>query len=678
MKNLLTIINVAFVILLLSVASADQTITGGSAPGKSLILRSTTNATKGYIGIDSSIIPAIQMGSTGIKTHAVLDIGTTPTNVSNGSFVYRINGTEYSKSPNEIGTAPGDDVVPLGKYGAVALDIGADGTIDVVEATDNATGYDSAAPAVAGLPAAASDHVRMGYVTVYPFGIVTPTVMSIGSAVTAVANTEFTYILGGATYTQAANTAGSGVPSGNIPMGRYGAVAFDLDNSGTIWARAAVNNGDGYDSSALAIAGLPTTPFGYVRMGTVTAIKNSTPLSTGSTTTNVANAETVFYVSNNQYTLPANAAGTAPGNDVIPSGKYGAVALDVGADLAIDVIEAASNALGYTTAAQAIAGLPTPAIGHVRIGTVTATKSDGAFTFGTTALNAANTTVAYASAFALGATPLNDSRSTVAFNSTSPASAFTFGTTFLNDSLVNVTYTSTPGMDTTELIPDASGWKTWTQPQGDASGKLATTAYVDAAVAGKIDSVDHTANCVMGYDGNDEFGCWNSWAKADTGNIILDGPLSIDGDVTINSGTKQFQYRSGGTTYSAVRRGVDTRTEEIVVIIDGNGSAISTGVKADRLVNHAMTITSVSMLADQSGSAVVDIWKDTYANYPATDADTITSSMPPTITAGIKSQDSTLTGWTKTINAGDALRFNVDSCESITRLTLIITGTAVQ
>ena len=88
-----------------------------------------------------------------------------PENVASSEFYYHIAGVQYSKAAVPAGTAPGDDVIPQGKYGAVALDIGADGTIDVIEATSNATGYDSAALAVAGIPAAASDHVRMGTVT---------------------------------------------------------------------------------------------------------------------------------------------------------------------------------------------------------------------------------------------------------------------------------------------------------------------------------------------------------------------------------------------------------------------------------------------------------------------------------------------------------------------------------
>ena len=133
----------------------------------------------------------------------------------------------------------------------------------------------------------------------------------------------------------------------------------------------------------------------------------------GSTAANVANAAFDFYITSAKYTKAADAVGTAPGNDVVPQGKYGAVRFDIGADGTFDVVEATGNATGYDTAALAEAGLPAVADAHERVITVTATKSDSAFTFGTTALNAANTTVVITSHFCLadlGGSPPDMSR----------------------------------------------------------------------------------------------------------------------------------------------------------------------------------------------------------------------------------------------------------------------------
>lgn len=113
-------------------------------------------------------------------------------------------------------------------------------------------------------------------------------------------------------------------------------------------------------------------------------------------------------------------------------------------------------------------------------------------------------------------------------------------------------------------------------------------------------------------------------------------------------------------------------TFDVAFIIDGGGSAITTGVKGDLALDFSATINQVTLLADQSGSIVVDIWKDTYANYPPTVADTITASAKPTISSATKSKDSTLTGWTTTVSSGDTLRFNVDSATTVTRVVVIL------
>jgi hypothetical protein len=118
--------------------------------------------------------------------------------------------------------------------------------------------------------------------------------------------------------------------------------------------------------------------------------------------------------------------------------------------------------------------------------------------------------------------------------------------------------------------------------------------------------------------------------------------------------------------------GAKNPRRQIQVIIDGGGAAITTGVKARIAVDYGCTIKTCTMVADQSGSIVVDIWKSNYASLPATDFGSITNASTPIISNAIKSQDSTLAGWTKTITAGDWLYFNVDSCSTITQITIDI------
>lgn len=125
--------------------------------------------------------------------------------------------------------------------------------------------------------------------------------------------------------------------------------------------------------------------------------------------------------------------------------------------------------------------------------------------------------------------------------------------------------------------------------------------------------------------------------------------------------------RSNGTIWENYR---DQITYTVGLIIDGQGLAITTGLKGFRSIPIAGTLTSARLLADQTGSIVVDIFKDTFANFPPTVADTITASAKPTISSGVKDEDTTLTGWTTAVVTGDVLGFNVDSTSTITRITI--------
>jgi hypothetical protein len=59
---------------------------------------------------------------------------------------------------------------------------------------------------------------------------------------------------------------------------------------------------------------------------------------------------------------------------------------------------------------------------------------------------------------------------------------------------------------------------------------------------------------------------------------------------------------------------------------DTGVSAITTGIKGDVVVDFACAINSVTLLADQSGSIVVNLCKDSYANFPPVVGDKITAS----------------------------------------------------
>jgi hypothetical protein len=84
-------------------------------------------------------------------------------------------------------------------------------------------------------------------------------------------------------------------------------------------------------------------------------------------------------------------------------------------------------------------------------------------------------------------------------------------------------------------------------------------------------------------------------------------------------------------------------------------------------------ITKARLLADVSGSIVVDIKKATYSGLPT--GASICASAKPTLSSAQKSEDTTLTGWTTAISAGDWLEFVVDSASTVKRVTLSLTMT---
>jgi len=182
-------------------------------------------------------------------------------------------------------------------------------------------------------------------------------------------------------------------------------------------------------------------------------------LAIGSTPANVATGAFSYSINGTVYNKTAVAAGTAPGNDVVPLGLYGAVALDIDAAGTITAIEAPANATGYSSAASAAAALPTVLTTRVRIGYVTASKSDGAFTFGTTSLAAANTTVAYTgSPVNTGFTELLADHGQTVFTSVAAVGQrflLTYGSRFCFTEVLDGFATTSLNYYTAESSPDA-------------------------------------------------------------------------------------------------------------------------------------------------------------------------------------------------------------------------------
>lgn len=124
-----------------------------------------------------------------------------------------------------------------------------------------------------------------------------------------------------------------------------------------------------------------------------------------------------------------------------------------------------------------------------------------------------------------------------------------------------------------------------------------------------------------------------------------------------------------GTTLSA-SGGASANPITVGVTVDGGGSAITTGIKGYIQCPVTGTITKWTLLGDQSGSVEFDVFLDAFgAALPTT---SIVAAAPPALTADVTGTDSTLTGWSTTVTAGDVFGFEVVSAATLERVTLQI------
>ena len=120
---------------------------------------------------------------------------------------------------------------------------------------------------------------------------------------------------------------------------------------------------------------------------------------------------------------------------------------------------------------------------------------------------------------------------------------------------------------------------------------------------------------------------------------------------------------------------LDNAMRTVGLTLDGGGSAITTGIKGYISIPFRGRIVGWSLIADQVGSIVVDVWSDKFGNFPPTVADTIAGSEKPTLSGDQISKMELVTDWDREITAGDVIAFNVDSASTVTRVTLTLTVT---
>lgn len=134
--------------------------------------------------------------------------------------------------------------------------------------------------------------------------------------------------------------------------------------------------------------------------------------------------------------------------------------------------------------------------------------------------------------------------------------------------------------------------------------------------------------------------------------------------------TIEDHIESDISAHASIKNAHHSNKAAVILDIDGGGSAITAGIKADVRIPFNCTIKSWQLLADQNGNIVIDVWKNDYDHFPPTNANSICEENEPSLTGTSKNKNDTAEGFDTDLTEGDILRFNVDSVATLTRIHL--------
>ncbi len=173
------------------------------------------------------------------------------------------------------------------------------------------------------------------------------------------------------------------------------------------------------------------------------------------------------------------------------------------------------------------------------------------------------------------------------------------------------------------------------------------------------------------------------FARLGAGDLAADVfPYQALGDLALGQGDGTLGRLAVGTdgqrlaATSGAEHGVSWIDDDFGMSIQiGNGvEVITTGVKGYIEIPFDCELEAYRLVGDVSGSMVIDLWKDTFANFPPTGGDSICGTTKPNLSSEQRKENTSLIGWTKTWSKGDWLAVNVDSAATVKQATLSLTG----
>jgi hypothetical protein len=230
------------------------------------------------------------------------------------------------------------------------------------------------------------------------------------------------------------------------------------------------------------------------------------------------------------------------------------------------------------------------------------------------------------------------------------------------------------------------------------TGTLYVTGGTDVAIAdggtGASTAADAATALGVGTGDSPQFTAVNIGHASDTtltrssaGVLAVEGvTVSLNSTSAVHTASTIELGAASDTTISRASAGVlavegvnlaratDVITQSVVVHFGDGTNEIADGDQRVFSIPVAHTLIRWRILASEftagsTGSIVFDVWRDTYANFPPSVTETISTSKP-TLTTAAAAEDSTITDWTEAGSAGDVYLVNVDSCTSVAACVL--------
>ena len=156
----------------------------------------------------------------------------------------------------------------------------------------------------------------------------------------------------------------------------------------------------------------------------------------------------------------------------------------------------------------------------------------------------------------------------------------------------------------------------------------------------------------------------------------INGGASLD----VDSGSFALVFFDGTNFWGAVSgsTSITQLTRTIGITIDGGGNAPSTGIKGFVTIPYNCTITGWTAIADQSGSASVDVCyvagsgaPPTAPNIP-TDSNKISASAPVVLSSAQSAAggSSAISTWSTSLGQWGTVMFNLNSVTTCTRVSV--------